>query len=257
MLVYFEYNITEITNTSETWYNKCCYSESNPTPVRSGPLILHEMPPHLFLPEENAAPFPPLAWIPLICNPVKKQRLSSDSVLSSWHTLQAWSHWQHTDFKCLNSVQCGTILHKTHYVHVDTKLNAFILQLQHYLLDSSITPHCTAQMDTGKTFKFARFPLRHHTKEMSMLCSHIWIYHYINYIWNVPQNIVIDRTVVFYILLTQVNEKIAMNINRNETIFSVTCVKLKVLWLESGLWESQYWLLGHLWKHPHIQGGMP
>jgi len=28
---------------------------------------------HLFLPEENAAPFPPLTWILLICNPVYKK----------------------------------------------------------------------------------------------------------------------------------------------------------------------------------------
>lgn len=29
--------------------------------------------PHLFLPEENAAPFPPLTWILFICNPVYKK----------------------------------------------------------------------------------------------------------------------------------------------------------------------------------------
>lgn len=136
------------------------------------------MPPHLFLSEENATPFPPLAWIPLICNPVKKQRLPSDSVLCSWDTLQTHSHWQHTGFKCRNTVQCGTILHKAHYLCVDTKLNAFILQLQQHLLDSSITPQCTAQMDTGKTIKFATFPLWHHSKQISILCSFIWIYQY-------------------------------------------------------------------------------
>jgi hypothetical protein len=36
MLVYFEYNTTEITNISETWYSKCYYSDSNPNPMRPG-----------------------------------------------------------------------------------------------------------------------------------------------------------------------------------------------------------------------------
>jgi len=44
--------------------------------------------PHLFLPEENAAPFPPLAWIPSICNPVKEQGMQSNSrALCSTHQL--------------------------------------------------------------------------------------------------------------------------------------------------------------------------
>jgi hypothetical protein len=93
-----EYHTAEIPSTSEARCNECCYSDSSPHALYDqGPnFILHEMDPHLFLPEENAAPFSPLSWIPFICNPVKQQRLSSESR----YTVRAQSHWQHTDFKC-------------------------------------------------------------------------------------------------------------------------------------------------------------
>jgi len=79
---------------------------------------------HLFLPEENAAPFPSLAWIPLICNPVRKQGLQLNSrTQCPAHTtcnLGSTSVIPMMKHKFQVSQYCPIILQKVHFVHVDS-----------------------------------------------------------------------------------------------------------------------------------------